>query len=183
VRLVLFAGLVCAVLAGTTVAAGPNASALVLRSSDVPPGYVLDRDESGWYPNGKVAESKAARALIARLGRVTGFRRKWVSRENGSIQRVVTSSADVLREPAGARIYVRLGSTDLEKSGIKGLRRSSVRLGDEAWLIHGDSDDVLAWVVWRSGRVGAMVFGWGIRPSETLALARVQQRRIETATR
>jgi hypothetical protein len=182
-RLVLVAALVCALLAGTAVAAEPNASALVLRSGDVPPGFVLERDESGWYPNGKVGTSKRARTLIARLGRVTGFRNRWVVREHGSIHRVITSSADVLREVAGARLYVKLGSGDLERSGINGLRRSPVRLGDEAWLVHGDSDDVLAWVVWRSGRVGAMLLGWGLRPTETLALARVQQRRIEAATR
>jgi hypothetical protein len=183
VRLLSVAALVSAILVGTAVAAGPDPSALVLRSSDVPREYALDRDESGPYPNARVGTSARARTLIARLGRVTGYRKRWVLREHGSIRRVITSSADVLRGVAGARLYVKLGSTDLARSGIKGLRRSPVRIGDEAWLFHGDSDDELAWVVWRSGRVGAMLLGWGIRPSETLALARVQQRRIEAATR
>ncbi len=152
---------------------------LVLRSTDVPAGFVLDREDTGVRTNEKEAgANRQTRALIARLGRVTGYEAEW---DRDRDLEVILSRADVFRTRAGARMLLNEYATGFRTSGIKGLRRTAVRIGDEGQVYHGGADSRLTWVSWRSGRVSAIVAGWGIARSATIALARAQQRRIAAA--
>jgi hypothetical protein len=153
---------------------------LVLRSADVPAGFVLDREASGIRTNADEGGSdRKSRALIARLGRITGYQSEW---HRGAERDSIVSRADVFRTKDGARRYVDLAADSLRASGIKGLRKSVIRLGDEAYVFHGGPTGEIVWVVWRSGRVAGTVVGWGVQRAVTLSLSRTQQRRIAAAT-
>ncbi len=169
------------VLALPASAAELDPRVLVLQSADVPAGFVLDREDTGVRTNEDEArESRQTRALIARLGRVTGYEAEW-DQDRG--MNVIHSRVDVFRATAGARMLLDLYSTGFRTSGVKGLRRTAVRIGDEGFVFHGGGNSQLAWVSWRSGRVGATLAGWGVPRSTTIALARKQQRRIAAALR
>jgi hypothetical protein len=57
-------------------AASVDPKALVIRPSDVPAGYVLQRSESGLRTNEQEAkESPEAARVFRRFGRVTGYHR------------------------------------------------------------------------------------------------------------
>ena len=171
-------------LAAVGVVAAPAAAvdvaprALVLRSADVPAGWALDREETGLRTNrDEAGTDKKSRALIARLGRVTGYQAEW---RRGAMDSIV-SRADVFRSTNGARMYLDIAADSLRSSGIKGLRRSPARLGDLGYAFGGGPNGTVAWVVWRSGPVAGTVVGWGVPLDTTLALARTQQRRIAAA--
>lgn len=166
------------VLAAPAAAADVAPRALVLRSADVPAGWALDRGETGLRTNADEAGAdRRSRALIARLGRVTGYQAEW---RRGTMDSIV-SRADVFRSTRGARTYVDIAAASLRSSGIKGLRRSTVRIGDSGYVFHGGPAATVAWVVWRSGAVTGTVVGWGIPRDTTVVLARKQQRRIAAA--
>ena len=153
---------------------------LVLRSSDVPKGFALDRDETGLRTNESEGKTKSGAALIARFGRVTGYEAEWDG-DRGLAS--IVSRADVFRTPAGARGLLRLSTSELRASGIKGLRRTAVGIGDEGYVFHGGPHAELAWVQWRSGRVTGSLAGWGVTRDVLVRLARTQQRRIAAALR
>ena len=69
----------------------------------------------------------------------------------------------------------------MRKSGIRGLHRSRLTIGDEGWLYGDRKGDVITFVVWRTGRVFSAVVGAGVARPHTLSLARLQQRRIAAA--
>lgn len=179
----VFVASVAALLVGAPAAAAPDPSALVLRSSDVPLVYELDRDRSGPYSNARIGKSERIRMLIARTGRVTGYQARWELVQHGSTRSTITSTADLYRDEAGARLSLKLSVAEVGKAGIKGFRPRPLRIGDGGWFAYRKLSDELAWVLWRSGRVVGSVSGFGIRPVETLALARAQQKRIAAATR
>ena len=174
----LAAGATAAPAAAVAVVVQPGA--LVLHASDVPAGFVLDREATGIRTNDDEGGSdRKSRAFIARLGRITGFQSEW---HRGVERDSIVSRADVFRTRDGARRYVDLAAGSLRASGIKGLRKSVIRLGDQAYVFHGGRTGEIAWVVWRSGRVAGTVVGWGLQRDITLSLARTQQRRIAAAT-
>jgi hypothetical protein len=180
-RVALAIVLTTAALAATAGAAQVDPRLLVLRTADVPVGFVADRKDTGVRTNeGEAGSSRASRALIARLGRVTGYAAEW---DRGRGNESIVSRADVFRAPTGARRYVELSASTLRRSGIAGLRRSPAAIGDGGYVFHGGPAGELAWVLWRSGGVAGMVAGWGVPRSTTLALARTQQGRIAGATR
>jgi hypothetical protein len=169
---------VAGVLAAPVAAAESTPRALVLRSTDVPAGFVVERKETGIRTNEDEAGSdRKSRALIERLGRVTGYQAEW---RRGADESIV-SRADVFRTQAGARGYVSAAAAGFRTAGIKGLRRSSIRLGDQGYVFHAGASAELAWVVWRSGEVCGVVVGWGVPRDVSIALARKQQRRIASA--
>lgn len=167
-----------AVLAAPAVSADVKPHALVLQQADVPSGFRLDRDGSGLRTN--EAEAKGdirLKGLFRRWGRVTGYETEYDRRES-----MVGSRADLLRSSEGARLMMTWFSNEARKLGVKGLRRSPVRIGEEGWLYGartGSSDFNL--VVWRHDRVFAGIVVLGIGKTQTLAFARLQQRRIVAA--
>jgi hypothetical protein len=179
VRLVVAILLTAGALAASARAGAVEPKVLVLRSGDVPAGFVVDAQDTGVRTNeGEADSNRTGRALIARLGRVTGYEAEW-NRERG--QESIVSRADVFRTASGSQRYVELSAAMLSRSGIKGIRRDRMTIGDGGYLFHGGSSGELAWVLWRSGRVAGMVVGWGVPRGTTVALARAQQRRIAAA--
>jgi hypothetical protein len=177
-RAIPFLLAVVGVLATPAAAVDGAPRALVLRSTDVPAGFVLDRKETGVRTNeDEAGTDRASRALVKRLGRVTGYEAEW---RRGADESIV-SRADVFRTKAGAQSYLDVAAAGLRVSGIKGLRRSTIRLGDQGYVFHAGATAELAWVVWRFGEVTGVVAGWGVPRDVSIALARKQQRRIVSA--
>lgn len=177
VRLLLATAAVL-LLAGPASAAGVDPKALVLHQADVPAGYRLDRDGSGLRSNESEAKSdRRLPGLFRRWGRVTGYETEYDRREA-----TITSRADLYRSPEGARLVMVWFVGEARKFGIKGLRRSSVRIGAEGWLYGAKSaSSAFNLVVWRHDRVFAGVVALGASKAQTLALARAQQQRIVVA--
>jgi hypothetical protein len=177
--------LATALLAAPALGVGFDPSALVLAARDAPGGFVLDRDDSGVRTNEDEAEGNAkTRALIARMGRVTGYETQWEQEPHRFPLRAFVSRADVFRDAEGARMYVRFASGQFSRSGIKGLDRRPVRIGEQGWVLSGGgAPDGVVWVVWRSGRVAGSIAGWNVARNAVVVLARKQQRRIAAALR
>ena len=178
-RVVLGVVAAAALLSAPLAAAEIDPRALVLRQSDVPAGFVVDRGDTGLRTNEREAKSDPrASALFERWGRVTGYEAEF---DRGSAS--ISSRADLLRTAKGARMLLDFFELEMRKSGIKGLVRTRLRLGAEGWVYRGRSPFAFTVVAWRYGRVFAGVAGTGISRARTLALARVQQRRIAAALR
>jgi hypothetical protein len=159
--------------------AGPDPGRLVLRASDVPQGFVVDGAETGRLTNEhEWREEPQARPVLRKAGRVTGYESRF---ERGLDS--IASRVDLLRGPAGSRLLLDYFDSEMRKSGIRGLHRSRLAIGDEGWLYGDRKGDVVTFVVWRSGRVFSAVVGAGVARPRTLSLARVQQRRIAAAFR
>jgi hypothetical protein len=184
VRYLLATLLVAAVAAAPALGAGVDPRALVLRTSEVPEGFVVDRDDTGIRTNEDEAGGNAAnRRFLERTGRITGYLASW---DRGREPDTITARVDLFRTRAGARVLLDRYASEMRKSGIRGLRRSSVPLGEQGWVWHtktGARSSDLVLVFWRSGRVLAGVAGWGISRARTLDLARIQQDRIAAALR
>jgi hypothetical protein len=177
--------LLTALVAAPALGAGLDPSMLVLAARDAPRGFVLDRDDCGVRTNAEEAEGNAkTRALIARMGRVTGYQAQWEQEPDRFPLRVLLSRADIFRGADGARMYVRFASGQFAKAGIKGLERDPARIGDQGWVLSGGgAPDGVVWVVWRSGRVAGFFAGWNFDRDTVVAFARKQQRRIAAALR
>jgi hypothetical protein len=174
---VLVAGLLSASAAAAATALDPGT--LVLRASDVPQGFVVDPAETGLRTNQREwRDEPETRQLFRRAGRVTGYESRF-DRKIDSI----ASRVDVFRGPAGPRLVFDYFDEEMRKSGIKGLYRSRVAIGDEGRLYGDKKGEVITFVVWREGRVFSAVVGNGIARARTLALARLQQQRIAIALR
>ena len=166
-------------LAAPLAAAELDPRVLVLRTADVPAGFERDRADTGVRTNRQEAEADPrGTRLFERWGRVTGYEAAF---DRGTAK--IDSRADLLRTPRGAGMMLDFFAREVGKSGIKGLVRSRLRLGDEAWIYRGRSPFAFTVVAWRYGRVFAGVAGAGITRGETIALARKQQRRIAAALR
>lgn len=175
-RLVAFALATAAVLASAAAAAaGVEPRTLVLHPGDVPSGFRLDGAESGVRSNAREAKGgvEAAR-IITRSGRVTGYRNVFARRSSS-----IESRADLCRTSVGAAALLEWFDLEMRKSGIRGLKRSRISVGDEGYVYWGGNPTVLALVTWRHGRVWAGVVVLGLMKERAVALARVQQRRIE----
>jgi hypothetical protein len=96
---------------------------------------------------------------------------------------MISSRADVLSNADGARFVLSWIDREARTSGIRGLKRSAVRIGAEGWLYTGGSPFVLTFVIWRHDRVFAGVAGTLVSTEQVVRLARVQQRRIAAALR
>jgi hypothetical protein len=180
VRLVVIAFAALSLLLVPLAAAEVSPKALVLQQADVPRGFMLDARKSGLRPNSTEAKSDAeARRMLARAGRVTGYENEFERRDEA----MISSRADVLSNADGARFVLSWIDREARTSGIRGLKRSAVRIGAEGWLYTGGSPFVLTFVIWRHDRVFAGVAGTLVSTEQVVRLARVQQRRIAAALR
>lgn len=171
-----------ALLAVPALAAPIDPAELVLREVDVPVGFELDREESGVRSNAVEVREHPETRVFVRWGRVTGYQAAYTrrTRNPGTIE----ARVDVFRGTDGAHKLLVWVDNELRKAGFAGQKRERVDLGSEGW-VHwaGGSGLDLSVVVWRQGRVFAGVMGLGLTKDRTLALARVQQRRIVAALR
>jgi hypothetical protein len=97
---VVASGAALGVLSAPAVAAStPASSRMVLRASDLPPGFVVVRGETGPYTNGDVIHD-FGRAIAAKLrlwGRITGYRAFYRQRDSarGALPGVIGFGASV----------------------------------------------------------------------------------------
>jgi hypothetical protein len=142
--------------------------ALVLRATDVPRDYRLDRRQTSVFTN---REFGAQPQYAARLDRVSGYIATYHAGNRGLLR----SRADVFQRPAGARLLVR----DLDAAyGSRG--RQAVGVGAGGWVY---SSGVWAMVLWRHGRLLGLIETWGLGKKRALAFARLQQSRMGAALR
>ena len=180
-RLVVVALVLLGTLALPASAAEADPSLLVLREADVPAGFKLDPDQTGVLSNASQAKGAEAteRALLRRSGRTTGYESDFDLRDTK-----IKSRADVFRKPQGAKLVLNAAARAFAVSGVQGMRRTPLRIGDEGWVYGGPSrSSTVNFVVWRYDRVYAGVAVWGVTKARTIAMARTQQRRIAAALR
>ena len=177
--------LVVLVLLGTLTlpasAAAVDPRLLVLQEADVPPGFELDADDTGVQTNARAARGADAptRALLRRSGRITGYQADYDFDDA-----MIRSRVDVFRQLDGAVLVLDAAARAFDTSGIRGMRRSPLRIGAEGWVFGQPSaSSTLTYVVWRYDRIYAGVAAWGVGKARAIALARTQQRRIASALR
>jgi hypothetical protein len=180
VRLLAVAGAAVAVALPVS-AADLEPEVLVLRPTEVPRGYVIDRRESHKTPNEAFARSARVRKLVTRAGRVTGYVR--VYRHHSSRLKVINAGVDLYRRPNGARRMLAFHDAEQrrhnERRGIiHAYGRERARIGSESWVYWSGYPGYFVLVVWRHGRLLGAVVTWDIGRQRTLALARLQQRRM-----
>jgi len=173
--------LVAAAVAVPASAAQIQPGSLVLRPSDVPArmGFRVDRSQTGVRTNEREARQQPrVGPLFERWGRVTGYQLE-LERDRD----VIGARVDVFRNARGADRMLAWYDRELRRGGIGGLRRRAMALGDRAYLYGGRSPAAFTLVVWREGRVLAILAGIGIPQRTTLQLARTQERRIAAGLR
>lgn len=178
---------------GVGAAATVNPKLLVLRQGDVLAGYRFG--EAAVISN-QVAHPE----LASRFGRITGYGIAYARQES-----VLRSVASVFRTPQGAHLYLAgsLKKLDGTKCAARFYENYSrvrrVSVGAEGWIYRhqdcgqsGPSGTSYYAVFWRHDRIVAGVDAWreintigapGLSIAQTVALARLQQRRIEAALR
>jgi hypothetical protein len=163
------------VLATTAFAATAlDPSALVIRASDVPVGYRLERSESGLRTNALEAkETPEATRLFRRWGRVTGYQMIFERGESS-----IEARSDVFRSATGARELQRWAEREVRLSGIRGIRRANPGIGAQSLLVEMRAPRAEVYVYWRYGVVWSALGGHNLGRAQVLALARLQQRRI-----
>jgi hypothetical protein len=178
-RLLLAAVVAALALCLPALGAGPDPGRLVVRAADVPRGFVVDDAETGLLTNEhEWREEPEVRPILRKAGRVTGYESRF---ERGLDS--IASRVDLFRGRAGSRLLLDYFDNEMRRSGIRGLHRSRLAIGDEGWLYGDRKGDVVTFVVWRSGRVFSAVVGAGVARARTVSLARLQQRRIAAAFR
>ena len=180
-RLLLIALLLLGALAVPVSAAEVDPSLLVLRQADVPLGFEPNPSQTGVQSNASQAKGAEPqeRALLRRSGRTTGYESGY-----GLGDTTIRSRADVFRTPAGARLVLSAAARAFDVSGVRGMRRTALRIGNQGWVYAGPGrSSTLNFVVWRYDRVYAGVAVWGIAKARAIAMARTQQRRIAAALR
>lgn len=172
-RVMLFAAVCASALAVPASAAQVDPKALVVQQRDVPAEFRLDRAQTGVVTNSEVRVPYEP-TFVARSGRITGYVVQYVhpDRDTG-----VQSGADVFRRPAGARMMLARGRETWRKLA-QGDPWGRAGIGTESWALGGSVDTI---VLWRYDRIFAVVLGVGMTKQRTLALARIQQRRIAAA--
>jgi hypothetical protein len=191
--LAIAASIGAAVVASATVAAAPrdappDTKNLVLQASEVPAGFVLDRRNSRYWSNAAFAQLRPdLEPLLARAGRVNGYRKTY-KRAVGSRIRYILSGADTHRTVAGARSYLawidqqqRKSNRARARKGQQPYARAPVDVGEGGWVYIDGPPAYYVLVAWRQGRVVASLHTWGIGSRPTLALARLQEKRIHAA--
>jgi hypothetical protein len=145
----------------------------------VPVGFRLDLDQSGYWSNAREARHDIRLpTLHERWGRVTGYQ---VEFDRG--RAMISSRADLFRDAGGARAFLDWYDRQMRRYLVGILRRAPAPLGREGWVYRTRSPVPFALVIWREGRIFAGVEGERVAPDLTLALARIQQRRITAALR
>ena len=178
VALVMLALLVTTTLPASAAMIDPKQ--LVLASSDVPPGFNLDRAETGIRTNELEArEYPQTRARFRTWRRVIGYQASYRGQESARIE----ARADLFRDPTGAHELQLWADREYQRSGISGLTRDRAGIGTESVVFWAGGRAGHTFVLWRYRRVWAGVAGIGLGKQRTLALARKQQHRIAAALR
>jgi len=180
VRWVSYVAVTAAILASSASAADIAPGRLVLRQSDVPVGFKLDRDNSGVRTNAREGEGDPEfRALIARAGRITGYETQFDSRSDA-----IGSRADVFVTARGASTFLDWFDDVFRREAGGRVDRRRAGIGHESWVWRAPvpPSGSFTFVAWRYGRVFGGVIT-GLSRERTLALARTQHRRIVTALR
>lgn len=178
---------------GVGAAATVNPKVLVLRQADVPAGYRFGEAAV-------ISNQMAHPDLASKFGRITGYGVAYVRQES-----LLRSIAEVFRTPQGAHLYFGGALKKLDgKTCAAGqyeyysrVRRVSV--GSEGWIYRhkdcgrsGPSGTSYYAVFWRHDRIVAGVDSFrevntlgakGLSITQTVALAKLQQRRIVAAAR
>lgn len=175
---IVAATLAMAVASASALAAGVDPRVFVLAQADVPRGYEFDKDNSLLVTRAMVDRAPTddgARAL-ARAGLVNGYFARYTN-YGGPRWSYVNSAAFAFRQPKGAKSYLLWWMRSIARSAGPAQR---IRLGNEAWLFTASSPDTGTSVLWRHGRVVALVGCLEMRRHRSLALAqaRKQERRI-----
>ena len=178
VRFLLAALILAAALAPVSAAGTVAPAGLVLRQSDVPAGYLLNRDKSGARSTAVDAvDFPELRVKYPRWGRVGGYQSQF-DRGNNSI----ASRADVFRGRAGAQQMYAWFVEQVSRQGVSHLRSTGLPLGDSGVSYAGKVGGYTFTIaVWRYGWVFSVVAGGGIDKARLLGLARAQQRRVARA--
>jgi hypothetical protein len=168
------------VLAAAAVAtAAIDPVTLVIRQADVPADYRLDRSETGTRTNEQEAkEFPGAGRLFRRWGRITGYQVIF-ERDESTIE----ARVDVFRSPSGPREMLRWADRQVRLSGIRGVKRVDAHIGEESFVVAIGAPWFEVYVYWRHGVVWSALGGRGLTKARALALARLQQRRIDAALR
>jgi hypothetical protein len=163
----------------TALAATVDPRVLVIRTADVPAGFRLEVRSSGVRTNEQEGkEFPGAGRLFRRWGRVTGYQMIFERGES-----TIEARADVFRSSSGPREMLRWADRQVRLAGIRGARRSDARVGTEGFVVAVGSPPSEAYVYWRHGVVWSALGGRGLTKARALALARLQQRRIDAALR
>jgi hypothetical protein len=162
-------------------AARVDPQAYVLGAGDVPARYDLDRDNSTVLPRALVARDEKTRRLLDRAGYVSGYLVRSLD-AGPSRWKYVDSSAFVFRTASGASTYL-AWLDGLARQQSAGAPRRAVGLGSGGWSYVSRSLGAGTRIVWRSGRVVAMLACYDMTGHRALAfaLARAQQARIAAA--
>jgi len=167
------------VLSSPAGAASVDPSTLVLRPSDVPSGFRVDRSQTGVRTNEREARNDPRLpALFRRWGRVTGY-----EIEFDRAGALINSRADVFRSDRGAAGLLAWFDREVRVQGQPPARRIRVEIGAGGWLYRGKQPEPFALVVFREGRVFGGVAGIRDARKLVVGLARKQQRRIAAALR
>jgi hypothetical protein len=187
-RLLVRASLVVA-LAGLTLAAPASAtrvrpSELVLRQADVPAHYLLDRDNTMAITYAQLVRRREAPEIMTTSGLVAGYITKYRNTDPPR-WRDISSVAYLFRRPQGAASYLAWMKHALEHQNGPKFRRNPTAIGAEGWVYTARSLDTGTLVLWRYGRVVALLACQEMTSHRSLAvsLARKQQRRIAGALR
>jgi hypothetical protein len=164
---------------------------MVLRASDLPPGFVAVRDKTGPYTNSDAIRDKGPK--IRQWGRITGFRAVYRQRDvaNGSLPGVVLFAADVsvyrtIRGAHASLVDPRSGcKQDEVVVPLEGHRpfASDTLICTASELVSGARVRIFR-VRWRSGRATgsvAVVMAEGAATAQAAWAAAVEQNRHMTA--
>jgi hypothetical protein len=179
IRTLLGTGVMASALALPASAAEVDPRALVLRPADVPAGFRLDREDSGVRSNELEAkEYPETRAFFTRWRRVTGYQASYERRAAK-----IEARSDVFRTGAGAQALLDWVDREWRKAGISGQKRAAIGIGTGGRIYWSGGSVKQTLVLWRHGRVFSGLNALSISRSQTLVLARTQERRITAALR
>jgi hypothetical protein len=177
--------MLCAALIATAVisqpagAANTDPRAYVLRATEVPAHYFVDKDNTTLLSKRMLETDPASRRAVERSGFVTGYYSRYLNSDPPR-WRYIVSAAYLLRTPEGAKTFL---SWMDKKLRAMGAQRHALHLGDAAFGYLSPAHVTGTWIVWRSGKVVAllscqlMTGHWNL----AVALAAKQQRRIAAA--
>jgi hypothetical protein len=183
-RASLAGGLAVLLLAAPASAAQIKPRGLVLQQADVPAHYVLDKDNTMAFSYAQFAGRPDAPKIIESSGFVAGYFAKYRNTDPPR-WRDISSASYLFRQPLGATRYLMWMRHALEHQHGPTFSRSRIDVGAEAWAYTARSRDAGSLVLWRTGRVVALVACQEMSGHRSLALslARKQQRRIAEALR
>jgi hypothetical protein len=174
----LAVAVVALVVSSAVLAAGIDPAKLVLRQSEVPSVYCLNREKSGMRTLARDArEFPELRVKYQTWGHLAGYQVQF-----DHVNDTISSRVDVFRGQRGAQGMFGWFVQEADRQSQLHLRPWPLRLGDEGkiyWWKFQDEEFTI--VLWRSGRAFSLVGGGGIAKRRVVSLARTQQRRVAAA--